>query len=222
MNREHKNQYLDIKSDSKDLFIHFEHRLMYRYMPAFFFGIANYWCSRLYNMAERDFFDLYRGGKVLEIGPGNGNLLERLQKKQSDIDYTGLEISPDLIQFMREKFADTSARFVEGDVCALPFDDNTFEIVIATGTICHWPDPALGLREIERVLKPGGTLYVQDQLGYTGVVNAARAVAQGFMGFGLSWMSENEMVALYNDCPLQLIEYRPEGQLFRAWLAKQK
>jgi SAM-dependent methyltransferase len=215
-------RYLDAKSDSKDLFIHFEHRLMYRYMPAFFFGIAKVWCRRLYRMAEQDIFDLYRGGSVLEVGPGNGNLLERLLKREPNFDYTGLDISSDLVEFMREKFSGTSAGFVEGDVCELPFEDSTFNLVIATGTICHWRDPDLGLREIERVLKPGGSLYIQDQLGYSGLINATRAVAQGFMGFGLSWMAENEMVGLYNNCPLKLKEYKPEGQLFRAWLEKPK
>jgi SAM-dependent methyltransferase len=52
--------------------------------------------------------------------------------------------------------------FRVGDVAALPFPDASFDVVVSTFSAHHWPDPASGLAEIYRVLRPGGAALVYD------------------------------------------------------------
>jgi ubiquinone/menaquinone biosynthesis C-methylase UbiE len=53
-------------------------------------------------------------------------------------------------------------RFQVADVARLPFPDGSFDAVFSSGSIKHWPDPVAGLRELHRVLAPGGRAYVAE------------------------------------------------------------
>lgn len=52
-----------------------------------------------------------------------------------------------------------------GDVAALPYADGLFDCVVSTFSLHHWPDPACGLAEIYRVLKPGAEAWIYDLTG---------------------------------------------------------
>jgi ubiquinone/menaquinone biosynthesis C-methylase UbiE len=49
-----------------------------------------------------------------------------------------------------------------GDVAALPFGEASFDVVVSTLSAHNWPDPAAGLAELYRVLRPGGVAWVYD------------------------------------------------------------
>jgi ubiquinone/menaquinone biosynthesis C-methylase UbiE len=53
-------------------------------------------------------------------------------------------------------------RFTEGNAAALPFDDGSFDLVVSTLSLHHWRDRTAALREIRRVLKPGGRAWIWD------------------------------------------------------------
>jgi ubiquinone/menaquinone biosynthesis C-methylase UbiE len=53
-------------------------------------------------------------------------------------------------------------RFQVGDVAALPFADNSVDLVVSTLSLHHWDDPAAGFNEIVRVLGPGGQAWIYD------------------------------------------------------------
>jgi SAM-dependent methyltransferase len=63
--------------------------------------------------------------------------------------------------------------FRVGDVASLPFADASFDAVVSTFSLHHWPDPAKGLEEIYRVLRPGGVARIYD------VVDWIRRFEQG-------------------------------------------
>jgi len=106
------------------------------------------------------------GSKVLEVGCGPGHLSTRLARDHG-LDVTGLDLDPAMIKRARASVGRLGAgvpapTFVVGDVAALPFADGSFDTVVSTLSLHHWADPAAGLAEIARVLRPGGRALVWD------------------------------------------------------------
>lgn len=102
-------------------------------------------------------------GKVLEVAIGTGRNLRHYPK---DVDLTGIDLSPATLEFARQR-ADELGMIVElqeADGQALPFEDGTFDSVVAALCMCTFPDPVAAVGEIERVLKPGGTLATIDHV----------------------------------------------------------
>jgi SAM-dependent methyltransferase len=95
---------------------------------------------------------LPRGARVLDIGTSTGTNLRLLTELGQD-QVTGLDVSEEAIRFCASKGLGQVRR---GSVCALPFADDSLDLVLATDIIEHVEDDALALREINRVLVPGG------------------------------------------------------------------
>lgn len=88
--------------------------------------------------------------RVLDAGCGSGRLLDELR------DYgqlTGLDLNPDSVEVARGR---GHADVVQGPVEQLPWDDETFDLVISLDMVEHTPDDRVTLRELRRVTKPGG------------------------------------------------------------------
>jgi SAM-dependent methyltransferase len=75
-------------------------------------------------------------------------------------DVVGVDQSARMLDVARSKLP--SARFEEGALTALPFDDAVFDLAVCSLALCHLPDPAPALAELGRVLRPGGRLVVTD------------------------------------------------------------
>lgn len=95
-------------------------------------------------------------GVALDVGTSTGTNL-RLLKDMGFTNYCGLDPSPDAIRWCAEKGL---GRVEEGTVARIPFADGTFDLVLATDIIEHVDDDVAALRELRRVLKPGGTLLL--------------------------------------------------------------
>lgn len=91
------------------------------------------------------------GEPILDAGCGTGLNLETLPAGS-----TGLDINPRNLALVRQRLPHQTA--VEGDLEAMPFADASFATVVCTEVLEHVPHPELALREIRRVLKPGGVL----------------------------------------------------------------
>ena len=87
--------------------------------------------------------------RVLEIGCGEGFLLEKLSKK-CNAELFGAEISPERILLAKEKGFDCIIK--ECDVVSLPFEDNFFDLVIASEILEHTPDYKEVIKEMKRVV----------------------------------------------------------------------
>jgi ubiquinone/menaquinone biosynthesis C-methylase UbiE len=95
---------------------------------------------------------------ILDIGCGNGYLLEVLRKNRKDARLCGLEYTPDMVALARERNVER-CELVQGDVRELPFEANTWDVAITERCIINVMDrehQARSLREVGRVLKPGG------------------------------------------------------------------
>ncbi len=104
---------------------------------------------------------------ILEVGCGPGQLSIRLARSHG-FAVTGLDLDPAMIERAdanaRRSSGDDGPRptFVVGDVAALPFADESFDVVISTFSMHHWADRTAGLNEIARVLRPGGHVLIWD------------------------------------------------------------
>jgi SAM-dependent methyltransferase len=107
------------------------------------------------------------GARVLEVGCGPGHLSIRLAR-QHGLDVTGLDLDPAMIERARanagrsEDGDEHGPSFIVGDVAALPFPDESFDLVVSTMSMHHWADPTAGLAEIDRVLHPGARALIWD------------------------------------------------------------
>jgi SAM-dependent methyltransferase len=102
-----------------------------------------------------------KNAAILDVGCGGGRTVARLAALAPEGKVFGLDYSAASVAVSR----DTNAREVEtgrvqieqGSVAALPFPDCTFDIVTAVETHYYWPDLPANVREVLRVLRPGGT-----------------------------------------------------------------
>lgn len=104
--------------------------------------------------------------RVLEIGSGPGRLASRVAELGRDASVVASDVAPAMLA-RAASWADRSGvgervRFVLADVTALPFADASFDAVVTTLSLHHWPDARVGLAEVRRVLRPGGIARVYD------------------------------------------------------------
>lgn len=99
-------------------------------------------------------------GKLLEVPVGTGVLTMPVYRDLPDADITCLDYSPDMMAAAKEKADDMgigNIGFLQGDVGALPFEDESFDIVLSMNGFHAFPDKEAAYRETFRVLKKGGT-----------------------------------------------------------------
>ncbi len=108
----------------------------------------------------------WTGKKVLDVGCGGGFTTEHLTTLGADV--TGLDPSPKLIGAASAHARKTGKEinYQVGKSEHMPFEDNTFDIVTCVDVLEHVESPAAAVREIHRVLKPGG-LFLYDTINRT-------------------------------------------------------
>lgn len=111
--------------------------------------------------ATLDRLPLGTSGTVLDVGAGTGVLLARLRERRLHARLVGADLSRGMLRVARERLRH-DASLVAGDAVALPFDTASFDVVISSSSLHYWDDTAAGLRELSRVLRPGGHLVVSD------------------------------------------------------------
>jgi ubiquinone/menaquinone biosynthesis C-methylase UbiE len=115
-------------------------------------------------------FDQFRGARLLEIGCGMGTDL--LQFARGGARCTGMDLTPRSIEITRHRFRlyGADGNFMISDGEHLPFSDDSFDVVYSNGVLHHTPDTARSIREVHRVLRPGGLakimLYHRNSLNY--------------------------------------------------------
>jgi len=101
---------------------------------------------------------------VLDVGCGGGRTVAKLAAMASEGAVYGVDYSDGSVAASRAQNQDlvaTGRVFIEkATVSHLPFPDNKFDVVTAVETHYYWPDLAKDIREIQRVLKPGGKLVI--------------------------------------------------------------
>ena len=96
---------------------------------------------------------------LLDLGCGTGALTEMIAREFPEAKLAGLDLSDKMIAKAQEKRI-TNCEFMVGDGEQLPYSDNSFEALICVLSIHHHPNSNQTLAEMQRVLKPGGTLII--------------------------------------------------------------
>ncbi|MFF0183366.1 class I SAM-dependent methyltransferase [Streptomyces sp. NPDC005244] len=146
----------------------------------FFAARAADWDTRFpddgpaYEAAVAD-MGLRPGDRVLDAGCGTGRALPPLRAAVGGV---GVVVGADLTAAMLEAAVragrDRDGRLLLADVAALPLRSESLDAVFAAGLVAHLPNPAENLRELARVVRPGGTLALFHPIG-----RAALAARQG-------------------------------------------
>lgn len=102
-------------------------------------------------------------GKTLEIAVGTGR---NLGLYGADVELTGIELSDEMLARAKARAADLDvvADLRRGDAQALDFDDGAFDTVTCTISLCSIPDHAAAIREVHRVLRPGGRFVAMEHV----------------------------------------------------------
>ena len=103
-----------------------------------------------------------RNARVLDAGCGDGALVCAAASRGAVA--TGLDPDPDMLAAarMRARGAHVQAAFVEGRIEQIPFADASFDVVVAITVLCFFTDASGAVREMARVLRPGGRLVLGE------------------------------------------------------------
>lgn len=125
------------------------------------FGLHKAWRRRALKMVAGSI----DGGDVLDVATGTGDLAFYIMRRYAPAYVTGIDLSAGMLSIARKKLedhADMKSRlsFAEADCLALPFKDESFDVVTVAYGVRNFERLAQGYAEMARVLKPGGRLCV--------------------------------------------------------------
>jgi len=128
-------------------------------------------------------FNEFAGARLLEIGCGMGTDL--LQFARGGAKVTGVDLTPRSIEISRQHLAvyNKTGDFAISDCETLPFAGDSFDVVYSNGVLHHTPDTVGAVREVYRVLRPGGQarvmLYHRGSAAYWGDIIVRHGLLQG-------------------------------------------
>lgn len=122
------------------------------------------------------------GQRVLDVGCGFGGTIASLNERFEKMAFTGVNIDGRQLERARQTIAPlhgNTLRFVQGDACALPIGDETFDTVTAVECIFHFPSRQAFFGHAARVLKPGGRLALSDFVPHSQAQELLQAFGAG-------------------------------------------
>ncbi|NXY99075.1 methyltransferase domain-containing protein [Streptomyces sp. BR123] len=111
-------------------------------------------------------FGLRPGDRVLDAGCGTGRALPALRAAVGPSGTVlGADVTPQMLAAAQRAGRDAEGALLLADVARLPLRDAALDAVFASGLVAHLPDPAANLRELARVVRPGGGLALFHPIG---------------------------------------------------------
>lgn len=138
------------------------------------------------DLAQRNSAQLAEGSAVLEVAPGPGYFCIELARRGS-YSITGLDISHSMVKLATKKAAEAGVQvsFQQGSASNMPFPAASFDFLLCRAAFKNFAKPVEALKEMHRVLKPGGRAVVVDLKR-----NASpEEISKGIDEMGLSWFN---------------------------------
>jgi len=157
---------------------------------------------------------------ILDVGCGGGKTISKLAALATQGKIYGVDYSEDSVaatrSFNAQSIAAGRVEVCHGSVSQLPFSDAMFDLVTAVETHFWWPNLPAGIREIFRVLKPGGQFIIIAEV-YKGANTTASRLAEKYVSrTGMTLLSLDEHRELFANAgfsDVQVIEERDKGWL---------
>lgn len=122
--------------------------------------------QRHYELLAEDILGYCPEGNILDIGTGPGWLLMKIHRLSPGSRLAGLDASHAMVTRAGRNLVKAGLSNVievsEGYADHMPFADGSFDAIVSTGSIHHWKDPAAGLNEVYRILRPNGYALMYD------------------------------------------------------------
>ncbi|MBQ9384962.1 MAG: class I SAM-dependent methyltransferase [Ruminiclostridium sp.] len=126
----------------------------------------------VYKMCRKDYPDVLAELEkepftdLLDCGCGPAPMLTLLHEKYPDKHYTGIDLTPEMIEVAKSKNME-GVDLIVGDCEELPFADESFDVVICCQSFHHYPNVRNFFSSVHRVLRPGGRLILRDMTAKT-------------------------------------------------------
>lgn len=183
----------------------------------FFTARAAQWDSRFpddgpaYRAAASE-IGLHPGDRVLDAGCGTGRALPALRDAVGSSGVVlGMDLTPAMLEAATRAGRDREGQLLLADVTRLPLRGASLDAVFGAGLISHLPEPAENLRELGRVVRPGGALALFHPIG-----RAALAARQGRQVTADDLRAETNLRRLLAGSGWQLTSYVDEDTRFLA------
>jgi ubiquinone/menaquinone biosynthesis C-methylase UbiE len=139
------------------------------------------------------------GAQVLEVAPGPGYLAIEMARL-GHVHVTGLDISRTFVQIASEnaRTAGVSVDFRQGDVAKMPFEAESFDLVVCQAAFKNFTLPRSALAEMHRVLRSGGTAVIQDmsrEATHADIEDEVKGMELGWLG---AFMTKTTLESLRN------------------------
>jgi len=179
-------------------------RTFYRYLSTVYDRVNPFIWTEAMRSEALSMIDIDADSRVLDVGCGTGFGTEGLLQHTESV--YGLDQSVHQLQKAWAKLGKHDpVTFQLGDAERLPFKDDSFDVVWSSGSIEYWPDPVATLRELRRVVIPGGPVLVVGPNSPNS--SLFERIATAIMLF----YDESEAQRMFNDAGFERIEHRTMG-----------
>jgi len=140
-------------------------------------GKRNEWTLSLLDMEPDD--------RILEVGCGPGALIQALAAKATAGFVVDIDLSPTMLQQASKRNAQAiregRARLEGGSATALPFEEASFNKALSASSLPFWSDQEAGVREMRRVLRPGGVIAIILQPRWARTESEVKQIGMGLL-----------------------------------------
>lgn len=155
-----------------------------------------------------DRIDLNVGDRILDVGCGTGILEEKLLRQDRDRIIVGVDASSRMLEHAHEKAGSApNASFERADACDLPFPDASFDVVVSASTLHYFDNPTAALREMRRVLRRNGRLFVLDWSCDFTIMRLRDAILRAIDPAHVRTYSSTELRRLFRDAGLDVLRF---------------